>query len=231
MSITQQLFQLQEFDLEIASDEQSLSQKVRQMADDEAVKMAKSRLSAGQQQLDELKRQQRSAEGEIDDTSSKISATEEQLYSGRISSPKELTSLQHEVNTLKEKRSHIEDQALAVLDRLELAETAVAAASSELGQAEAEWQQRQRRLAAEIEQLKNNQSALKERRQSLLREVDAQAAELYQRLRKQKGQAIARVEQGICRGCRISLASSELQQARSGKPVQCSSCGRILYLR
>ena len=40
----------------------------------------------------------------------------------------------------------------------------------------------------------------------------------------------ARVEQGICRGCRISLPTTDLQQARSGKLVQCSSCGRILFL-
>ncbi|MEE8619379.1 MAG: C4-type zinc ribbon domain-containing protein [Dehalococcoidales bacterium] len=34
----------------------------------------------------------------------------------------------------------------------------------------------------------------------------------------------------MCRGCRISLSAAELQQARSGSLVQCSNCGRILFL-
>lgn len=230
MSITQQLFQLQELDLEIEADEQSLSQKARQMADDEALTVAKSRLAGGQQELAALQRQQRAAEGEIDDYSGKIAAAEEQLYSGRTSNPKELANLQHEANTLKEKRGRTEDQALAVLERLETAEAAAALSAGELKQAEAEWQQLQQQLSAEIEQLRGKLTTLAARRQSLLNRIDNQAADLYQKLRKQKGQAVSRVERGICRGCRISLASSELQQARSGKPVQCSSCGRILYL-
>jgi len=38
------------------------------------------------------------------------------------------------------------------------------------------------------------------------------------------------VEQGICRACRISLSANILQKARSGQPVQCGSCGRILFI-
>ncbi|MFC2072406.1 C4-type zinc ribbon domain-containing protein, partial [Chloroflexota bacterium] len=51
-----------------------------------------------------------------------------------------------------------------------------------------------------------------------------------QALKKQKGTAIANVEQGICRGCRILLPITELQRARSSSLVRCSSCGRILFL-
>ena len=57
-----------------------------------------------------------------------------------------------------------------------------------------------------------------------------QAIEVYQDLKKHKGTAVAKVEQGICHGCRISLPISELQQTRSGSLVRCSSCGRILFL-
>ena len=47
---------------------------------------------------------------------------------------------------------------------------------------------------------------------------------------RQKKPAVARVEQGICQACRISLSASGLQHARSGQPVQCGTCGRILYI-
>ena len=79
-------------------------------------------------------------------------------------------------------------------------------------------------------QLKGELSELQRKRQLLSGEIDPQAVEFYEKLREQKGQTVAKVEQGICRGCRISLSSSELQRARSGNLVQCSSCGRILFL-
>ena len=81
-----------------------------------------------------------------------------------------------------------------------------------------------------MERLKAELTDLKQKRQLLSAEIDPQAMELYKGLKKQKGQVVARVEQGICCGCRISLPTTELQRARGDSLVQCSSCGRILFL-
>ena len=230
MGVAKQLYQLQEVDLEIESNEQALRQKGSQLGESQAVIGAQSKLTSEQQRLDELRHQQRSAEWEIDDLVSKITAAEEQLYSGRIRNPKGLASLQHEVNTLKANRDQLENKALEIMDQVELAEASVAAKSSELKKLESEWHSQQQQLSTEIDQLKSKLSDVKQKRQLLSVEIDPQAVDFYEKIRKQKGQSVAKVEQGICRGCRISLPSSELQQARSGNLVQCSSCGRILFL-
>jgi predicted nucleic acid-binding Zn-ribbon protein len=49
-------------------------------------------------------------------------------------------------------------------------------------------------------------------------------------VRTRKGNAVVKVEQGRCQGCHIKLSMNEWQKARTGVLVQCSSCGRILYL-
>jgi len=230
MVIPRQLFQLQELDLEIESHEQSLSQKTGQLGENRSVVQAQEKLTSEQQHLEELRHEQRSAEWEIDDLTSKIKTVEGQLYGGKISNPKELSGLQHEVNTLKGNRDQLETGALEVMDHVETSEARLNAASNELGKAKDEWQARQKQLSAEIEQLTNRLSDLKNNREQILVGIDAPAVESYEKLRKLKGQAVSRVEQGICRGCRISLSSSELQQVRSGNLVQCGSCGRILFL-
>jgi len=229
MGVAKQLFQLQEIDLEIESDEQTLKQIDRQLKDNQAVVRVQTKLNQENQRLEELRHQQHSAEWEVDDLVGKFTTAEEELYSGRIKNPKELSSLQHEVDGLRARRNQLEDKALEIMDKVELTEAKVAALSSELKTAEAEWHRRQQQLSAEMEQLKNRLSDLNHQRQSLLVEIDPQTVELYHELRKQKGQAVARLEQGICSSCRISLPITDLHRTRSGDLVQCSSCGRILF--
>jgi len=230
MSIAKQLYQLQEVDLEIESNEQALHRLVSQLGENRAVVEAQTKLTSEQRRLDELKHQQHSAEWEIDSLVSKITAAEEQLYSGRIKNPKELTNLQHEVDILKAKRDQLENKALEIMDQVELAEANVAATGNEFNKLEAEGHRQQQQLSTDIEALKSKLSDLSQKRQLMSAEIDPQAVVVYDKLRQQKGQAVAKVEQGICRGCRISLPFNELQQARSGNLVQCSSCGRILFL-
>jgi len=230
MSVVKQLYQLQEVELEIESNEQALAQIASQLGESQAVVRARTKLKLEQQHLEELRRQQHAAEWEIEDLVSKLTTAEGKLYSGRIKNPKELTNLQHEVDGLRVRRDQLENKALAIMDRVELSTTRVDTLSNELKTLEAEWHSQQQQLSTNMEQLKTTLSDLKHKRQLLSVKIDPQAIELYQELKKQRRQAVAKVEQGICRGCRISLPTTELQRARGDSLVQCSSCGRILFL-
>ena len=230
MNIARQLFQLQEIETEIESGERSLEQVTSQLGDDHALVRIRTRLAQEQQRLEELKREQHSAEWELEDITSKIAAAEAELYSGKIKNPKELTNLQHEVDSLKAKRRQLEDKALEVMDGADITATKMATIKGELETEQAEWRQQQQQLSSHKEQLDATLADLRHKRQQLLEKIDPQSVELYCQLRRQKGQAVAKVEQGICLGCRISLPTAEWQRARSGKLVRCSSCGRILFL-
>lgn len=230
MSVTKQLYQLQEVDLEFESNEQALNQIVSQLGESETVVRTRNKLALEHQNLEELKHQQHSVEWEIDDLSSKLTAAEEELYSGRIRNPKELTNLQHEIDGLKARRDQLEEKTLEIMDQVELATKSIATINSKLKALEAEWQSQQQQLSANLEQLKTTLSNLEHKRELLTAEIDPQAVEVYNELKKQRGTAVAKVEQGICRGCRISLPVNELQRTRSGDLVRCSSCGRILFL-
>ena len=230
MAVTRQLYQLQELDLEIEQEEQSLAEKTGQLGAGDVLDAADSRIESEQKTLDELKRQHRDAEAEFDDLLSKITATEEQLYGGKITNPKELSSLQHEVTVMKARSDELENKTLEIIDRVEAAEASLSAATADYKKLEVEWQLQQKQLAVEIDKLKASLDDLKEKRRQLAGQIDSTAIKLYERIRQQKKQAVAKVEQGICRACRISQSASALQRARSGQPVQCGTCGRILYI-
>lgn len=230
MSVTKQLYELQEVDLELESTEQALSQIASQLGENQALLKARAELESDNKNLEELRHQQRSAEWEVDDLVTKLTSDEEKLYSGRIKNPKELESLQHEVDLMKARRSKLEDRTLEIMSQVELTEASVANKSSELEKLEAEWCDEQRRLSAEMERLKIVESDLKQKWQLLSATIEPGVVEFYCELKKKKGMAVSKVEQGICRICRISLSTTELQKARGSSLVQCSSCGRILFL-
>jgi predicted nucleic acid-binding Zn-ribbon protein len=230
MNIARQLFQLQEIDLELESTERTINHITSQIGESQAVLGSRNRLAREQQHLEELTHQQRSLEWEIDDFSTKLKSAEKELYSGRIRIPKELSNLQNDIENMKTRRRQLEDKALDIMEQVELARKGIARHRNELEALEAEWQSQQKDLLSELEQLKINLASLQQDRQSLVAGTDRDMVDFYQAVKKKKGIAVARVNQGTCGGCRISLPVSELQQARTGALITCSSCGRILYL-
>jgi predicted nucleic acid-binding Zn-ribbon protein len=230
MAVTRQLYQLQELDTLIEQEEASLALKTAHLGKREALDEAQNRLAAAQQHLKELTKKRHDAEWEVDDLLSKIAAAESQLYGGKITNPKELSSLQHEVNTMKERNDHLETSALEAIDQVENAEREMAALTGDYRKLEDEWHLQQQQLVDDIAKLKASLADLNQHRGQLASQIDASAINLYERIRQEKKQAVAKVEQGICRACLISLSASVLQKARSGQPVQCGTCGRILFI-
>jgi predicted nucleic acid-binding Zn-ribbon protein len=230
MTLTKKLYELQELDIDTENTQQTLNLKTGQLGKRDILDAAQSRLNAEQKNLGELQHQRREAEAELDDVTSKIADANQQLYGGRVTNSKELTNLQHEVNTLKNLNDQLENKALEIIDRVEDAEKTVAKSTADYQKLEAEWQQEQKQLATDIALLEKTLANLVEKRRNFVAQIESPAVNLYERIRQQKKQAVAKVEQGICRACRISLSASNLQKARSGQPVQCGSCGRILFI-
>jgi hypothetical protein len=230
MGMARQLYNIQSFELEIESAEKTLRQKEAMLGESrELLEARERRLQAGQR-LEELKKQQKAAEWEIDDIADKLSKVQQDLYGGRTQNPKELASLQHEAEGFKSKRDSLEEKALEVMEQVEAAAAELSGLDRELAAAEAKWKDEQRQLAVDVEQLQGSLVELKQQKQQAAAAVDAETLECYNRLRRQKGQAVAQVEQGTCRGCRISLSTAELQRAKGSRLVMCSSCGRILFI-
>jgi len=230
MAAAKQLYELQELDTDIEQKEEDLAQKTRLLGDRKVLDDAQNLLTAKQQNLEEMKHEHREAEAEVDDLLSKITEIEGQLYGGKVTNPKELSNLQHELNTMKAKSDELENNALEIIDRVEETEKNVAVAADDYRKTEDEWQRDQKQLSVDIDELKANLVDLKLKRQQLAEQIERQALALYERIRQQKKQAVVKVEQGICRACRIALSASTMQKARSGQPVQCGTCGRIVFI-
>ena len=115
MSATQNaatLYQLQQIDLELdrlTTEQQALSNSLQGNA---TLQKARAEHTAAQQQLHASQQAQKEAEWTLEDLSCRLSTHEQRLYSGTVSNPKELASLQQEAQRLRGQQSHQEDRVL-----------------------------------------------------------------------------------------------------------------------
>jgi uncharacterized protein len=230
MAVTRQLYELQELDNDIENTRQTLEVKTHQLGNREVLDKAASALAAEEKTLEDLKRQRRADEASVADITAKINEVNKQLYGGRVSNSKELSNLQNDVNMLSNQKDGLETKSLEVLENLEESEKKAAALKVDYQKMEASWAAEQEQLGKDTTLLKTTLAALLASRQEAAAKIDAATLSLYEIIRKKKKQAVARVERGICQSCRLTLSATLQQKARAGHPVQCGTCGRILYV-
>lgn len=232
MSKGRQLYELQEVDLEIEAKRETFSLVASRLGESEALAEARISLAKDEEHFAELQRNQRLGEWEVDDLQAKAALLEEKLYGGSVKIPKELASLQEQVENLKRKRRAQEDKLLDIMAEVEMMQKGLTIKKGELARCEENWRNEQASLSREQAELSAALATLEQKRRGLISRTDAASLELYETLRvRRQGRAVAKVEQGMCQGCRIALPMSEVQRARMDQElVQCSSCERILYV-
>ena len=232
MTVVQQLYDLLVVDSEIERHNQSVESIYFSLKDNrrlletrQAVEEARSSL-----RLQELGR--RDLDLATESAREKTSQLEGKLYGGSVRNPRELEDMQAELNMLKGLQGKHEDDLLRVMEASEEAESNLSRLETALEEIEETWQRDQERLTQERKELQANLVILEEKRQQISSSVSSDHLGLYDRLRiARKGLAVVRVERGMCQGCRLTLPTHVVQQARnSPAPVQCPSCSRILYV-
>jgi predicted nucleic acid-binding Zn-ribbon protein len=232
MNRAKQLYELQEIDLTIEQKTENLERVRGQLGKDDDLVSARTALDAARKLLADLEHQQRTAEWETEELGTKIAAEEKKLYAGSVKNPRELMSLQHETDVLKQKHKEQEEQLLAVMMEVDSAQQEANLRKGELEAAERDWKENQDALSGQQTELEAELAELAQKREALNGEADSASLKIYGDLRRQKqGLAVAKVMQGRCQGCRMSLPVSDQQKARTGQELaKCSNCGRILYM-
>lgn len=231
MNLGKRLHDLQQIDLDLDKTTQRLLELERQLSCNQYLEDAKALLLNSQQRLSEMQSKQKSAEWSVDDLQAKLKPLQQKLFAGTIHNPKDLVNLQQQATQLKNQLREEEDKALEIMDQADILHRQVTSNIAQVKRLEEQWQAAREQLLAEQARLKEVLESTQQRRQELASTLDADHLAIYQNLRARKqGQAVARIEQGRCQGCRLTVPVSELTQARAGELVQCGSCGRVLCL-
>jgi predicted nucleic acid-binding Zn-ribbon protein len=229
MNEVKQLWALQRVDLEMAEQSVALQQIESKLGNRGELDNLRASLLEEQQKSLALKQEQRDLELEGQGLADKLVSLDVQLYAGGKGS-KELTAIQQDMEMVKGNRKTIEDKSLDLMVRIEAALVAIQAQTQALEEKEKDWVAQQEALKTQQGEVKERMAALKGKRAEAAALLSAETLRLYESVRLIRPQAVAKVDRGMCQGCRLILPVGEWQRVRSGALVRCSSCSRILCL-
>lgn len=189
-------------------------------------------LAAARAQRAEVLARQAEVDAAIGAAGERIKDIEGRLYSGQVSATKDILAMTAEVESIKARRSSLEDDLMATMEAEEPLAAEVAELEAVLAAMEADAARLLGLIAdgeavidaelAEVNGVRAGQAA----------QIPADLLTTYEKLRDRLGgEGAARVSGRSCSGCHLTLPAQEVERIKRAGPddlVLCDQCGRIL---
>lgn len=153
------------------------------------------------------------------------------LLASGVNDAKQLSDLQHEVETLRRRQTSLEDSLLEVLESREELQGQLAAEQRAIEALQADLTSSQRALDEAISEIDEARQRHSSRRETLTATLDPALTELYERQRAKGGTGAGPLLGHRCGACRIEIGRSELSRISAAPEddlVRCPECGAIL---
>jgi predicted nucleic acid-binding Zn-ribbon protein len=181
---------------------------------------------------DEVMREERRFEDEARSLEEKAAEVERRMYSGEVTSPRELQLLQADVDQLRRHRRSLEDRELEVMERRELLDAEVAQLDARVRELETDAARLASTLSAAEAEIDEELAGERGARDEVGATVETGLLDDYERCRERaRGIGAARLNGTTCQGCHLSIPSVEAERIRKSPPgtvAHCDNCGCIL---
>lgn len=230
MALAASLFALEQLDSDIERREVTIHDARRRIGRNPGLETAESRLETLRAQTRTALSEQRAMEGEIADLDGRIRRDHARLYSGQVVDTREIASLERELEHYRSRKNELEDSCLMVMERVERLQTELDSLSARANELRQRWEADRSDLTRELEWMTDELAGLRGRRDQEAAALDPRSLDMYARLRKSLGHAVAEVTSGTCAMCHVTIPAKDVQHARSGSTLaHCPNCGRILH--
>jgi predicted nucleic acid-binding Zn-ribbon protein len=180
--------------------------------------------------LSDLGRDVTKQEREVDSVRARAERDRGMMQSGSVSA-KQLTDLEHELESLARRQSALEDDLLELMERREALELDEQRTAAEVDNAEQELAEAGRRRDETLADLDATEARRQADREQLTPKLPDELRTLYERVRAHKGIGAALLRARRCGACQLELdrsAIADIKAAAEDEVVQCENCGAIL---
>lgn len=225
------IYRFQEIDLELLRIRRRLGEIAAALKDDAALVAARRAAEAKTTAASAAQQAQKDLEFELERVRIKLEQTENALYGGRITNARELQDLQAESKSLKRHQATLEDQLLEAMVVCEETTAAAAVAQEALRLAQQTWDDANRGLTVERDQLDAQAQALQDEAESLKPQLPPDVLDTYDYLRERSGGVpVARLKGDVCDCCGVEVLRSTLRKVNQHEVAYCDSCHRLLVV-
>jgi len=186
---------------------------------------------AAQTQISDIKRELLRSEADVEQVLARLERDEKRLADGS-SAPKELEKLQHEVETLGNRRSELEEVELEIMLRMESVIDRLDELKGEETSLVAQIAEIESRRDIALAAIESEVAATVAERLATVAQVDGALVDLYEKVRRNNnGTGAAALREGCCDGCHLAINSVELSRMKtlaSDEVVRCEECRCIL---
>jgi predicted nucleic acid-binding Zn-ribbon protein len=172
----------------------------------------------------ELKR----SENDLELVETRITKDQERLAT--TSSSKDAQGIEHELATLKKRKSELEDAQLGIMEELDVVRAGLSAAESAKSAAEAELSALRALLSSNTSNLDTERAELSAKRVGLVGLIDPELAEAYQK-KANRNVAVGKLTGRECGACRISITATNLEEIIAlpeDEIAECPNCQAYL---
>ena len=232
MTSVRQLYDLQEIDLDLDRLDKQKAEAEQELEQAPAFESMQMALLEEEMRLEEYMEQRKARQLEVETLRQRSAHLDEQLFGGDVANPRDLNSLEQEANSVRGQLEKQDNDLLELNLQVEESEEKCSTMRQHISETEANWEVRKSELQSRMEEIASERETISAQRNALASGVEAAALQRYETLRLARGGlAVAKVERGLCQGCRMSLPTQQQQRLRSGRQiVQCSTCSRLLLL-
>jgi len=179
--------------------------------------------------LEDAQIELRRTEGDVESVSKRIEADETRLR--QATDPKVATGLEHELESLRRRRSDLEDVELAVMERVEEHEQALAALAAAVEDLEARLAEAERAVTAALAAIGTERAELGAQRAAIVAGLPAELVALYERQRARYGVGASLLRRRVSEASGVELTADELAEVEAAAPddvLLCPSSNAIL---
>jgi predicted nucleic acid-binding Zn-ribbon protein len=183
-------------------------------------------------QRDAELREERRLDDEVRNLEARAKAVDTKMYSGTVSSPKELQAMQADVDMLQRQAREREDEELEVLMRREALDADIAELEAAQAAIVAEIETLQAAIADQEREIDAELSVEESARAELAPKIPESTLKLYEQIRAgNRGVGAARLVGMNCQACHLALPATEVDRIRhlpADALARCEHCGAIL---
>jgi predicted nucleic acid-binding Zn-ribbon protein len=186
------------------------------------------RLDQGREAQAQSQKARRQHEADLQDLEAKRSRYKGQLM--EVKTNKEYTAMLHEIEGVEREIRGREDQILAEMEKSEGLAAEVKVEEEAFKVAEGRSRESGRAFDERARVLEAERTRLAAERDAVAATVPADVLELFQRVAKLRGVAVAEARDGMCQVCHVKLRLQMYAEIKRNEEIQqCPACNRILY--